>query len=337
MREAVLLVGGQGTRLRPLTLTTPKQLLPVAGLPLLTHQITRLKAASVTHIVMATSYRADAFRDCFGDGSELGVEITYVLEESPLGTGGGIRNVTDRLTSGADDPVLVMNADNFSSHDLRQQLDQHLARGSDITLHLVEVDDARAFGCVPTDGDGRVTAFLEKMPEPVTRWVNAGCYAFRRSVIDSIPANQVVSVERDTFPMLLSHGSRIDAFKDSSYWLDVGTPAALVKCSADLVLRHGPSMVRGGAVVAAGATLRGGTAVSERAAVAVGADVDRSILMPGSSVGADSRLSGTVLGNDASVGAGCVLVDCVVGDEAVVPDGTALPPGSLVAPGDGSA
>ena len=209
MLEAVLLVGGQGTRLRPLTVTTPKQMLPVAGVPLLTHQITRLRDAGVGHVVMATSYRAEAFSGYFGDGDALGVAITYAFEDEPLGTGGAIGNVSGLLRSGPDDPVVVLNGDNLSGHDLAGQLAQHHRTESDVTLHLVEVEDARAFGCVPCDDEGRVLAFLEKMPEPVTHWVNAGCYVFRRSVVDTIPSGRPVSVERETFPGLLASGGRV--------------------------------------------------------------------------------------------------------------------------------
>src|SRR5580693_1405698 len=180
--EAILLVGGKGTRLRPLTLSAPKPLLPTAGVPFLRHQFARAAAAGVTHVVLATSYRAEMFRAAFGDGSSLGLSIDYVYEEVPLGTGGGIRNAASLLRAGPDDPVVILNGDVLSGHDLGAQLELHVKQDAAVTLHLVEVPDPARFGCVPTDSSGRVTAFLEKTPHPVTNRINAGCYVFTRHV-----------------------------------------------------------------------------------------------------------------------------------------------------------
>jgi mannose-1-phosphate guanylyltransferase len=326
--EAIVLVGGQGTRLRPLTCTTPKPLLPCAGVPFLTHQLLRLRNAGIRHVVLATSYRPEIFRRQLGDGSSLGLHVDYVNEERPLGTGGGIRNVAPLLHSGPDEPVVILNSDVLSGHDLPAQLRLHAERRADVTLHLVEVDDPRAFGCVPTDGAGRVTAFLEKTPEPVTNQVNAGCYVFRREVIDTIPYGEVVSVERDTFPGLLAGGATVLAYVDNAYWLDVGTPAAFVRGSCDLVLGRAPSpavgsvaggaLVLDGADVAVDATLRGGTTVGGGAVVEAGATVDGSVLLDGARVGPDTVVRDSVLGAGAVVGAGCVLDCAVLGDGAVV-------------------
>src|SRR5262245_22984578 len=148
--EAILLVGGQGTRLRPLTIGMPKPLLPTAGVPFLAHQIAKAAQAGVGRIVMATSYRAEMFAEVFGDGTGFGLEIAYVHEPEPLGTGGGIRNAAASLRSGPEDPVVVLNGDVLSGHSLRAQLDQHHKTDPAVTLHLVEVSDPARFGCVPT-------------------------------------------------------------------------------------------------------------------------------------------------------------------------------------------
>ena len=182
-------------------------MLALAGVPFLAHQIARLRATGVEHIVLATSYRPEVFEAHFGGGADLGVRIDYVTEIEPLGTGGGIRNVADRLESGPDAPVLIVNGDVLSGHDIAAQLELHRSHDAAVTLHLVEVADARAFGCVPTDSDGRVTGFFEKSPHPVTNRINAGCYVFRRDVIDEIPSGRPVSVERETFPGLLAAGA----------------------------------------------------------------------------------------------------------------------------------
>ena len=234
--EAILLVGGQGTRLRPLTISTPKPLLPTAGVPFLAHQLAKASAAGVTRVVLATSYRAEMFADRLGDGSAFGTEIAYVQEVTPLGTGGAIRNAAQALRSGPGSPVLVLNGDVLSGHDLAAQLDLHSKAEAAVTLHLVEVSDPARFGCVPTDAGGRVTAFLEKTPQPVTNQINAGCYVFRREVIDEIPPGVVTSVERETFPALIADDAVVMGYLDTSYWLDVGTPEAFVQGSCDLVL-----------------------------------------------------------------------------------------------------
>src|SRR5579875_2589977 len=223
--EAILLVGGQGTRLRPLTLSAPKPLLPAAGVPFLCHQLARAAASGITHVVLATSYRSEMFSECLGDGSAFGLTIDYVHEETPLGTAGGIRNAASRLHAGADDPVVVLNGDILSGHDIAAQVDLHKKADAAATLHLVEVDDPARFGCVPTEPAGRVTAFLEKTPHPVSNRINAGCYVCTRRAIDEIPPGQVVSVERETFPAMIESGQTVMGYVDNdAYWLDVGTP-----------------------------------------------------------------------------------------------------------------
>jgi mannose-1-phosphate guanylyltransferase len=338
VREAVLLVGGQGTRLRPLTLTTPKPLLPVGGVPFVTHQIAALRTAGVDHIVLATAYRAEVFESEFGAGESLGVRITYVHEDEPLGTGGAIGHAAAKLMSSEDDPVVVLNGDILSGHDVAAQVAGHTACDADVTLHLVEVPDARAYGCVPTDDDGRVTAFLEKMPNPVTRWINAGAYVFRRRVIDEIPSGRPISVERETFPDLLERGYQLRGWKDSSYWCDVGTPESLVLCSADVVTGKAPSpafpgqpgesWLAPGTMVAADAIVNRGTSVLGGVTVGRGSRVEGSILMMNAAIHDDVRVTTSVIGNGATVESGVELTNAVLADGAVVRAGERPPAGA---------
>jgi mannose-1-phosphate guanylyltransferase len=328
MTEAILLVGGQGTRLRPLTLHTAKPMLPVAGVPFLTHQLARLRDAGVDHVVLATSYRAETFSEYFGDGSSLGLSLEYEVEDHPLGTGGAIRNASGRLRSAPSDPVVILNGDVLSSHDIAAQVAELVERNAAVSLHLVTVADPRAFGCVPTDGEGRVTAFLEKDPEPVTDQINAGCYVFRRSVIDSIPAGEVVSVERSTFPGLLERGELVLGRLENGYWLDLGTPEALVQGSCDLVKGSiassalpapaGDWLALDGAEIAPDALVRWGTALGRHVSVGAGAVVEACIVLDGAVVGAGAVLRRSIVGAGARVGEGCALTDCVVGDGADV-------------------
>ncbi len=339
--EAIILVGGQGSRLRPLTLTTPKPMLPCAGVPFLTHQLLRLARVGVKHVVLATSYRAEVFAAHFGDGSALGLELDYVTEAEPRGTGGGIRNVADRLTGAAEAPVIVLNGDVLSGHDLAAQLAVHASTGAAATLHLVGAEDPRAFGCVPTAADGRVTAFLEKDPDPVTDQINAGCYLFRREVIDAIPAGRPVSVERETFPGLLAAGARVQGHREDAYWLDLGTPAAFVRGSADLVLGvlsspavpgAGPALVLPDALVAADAVLSGGSTVGAGSVIGSGALVEGSVLFDGAWVGAGAVVRDSVLGVGARVGERTILTGAVLGDGALVGADNELTSGARIWP-----
>ncbi|MGH3796107.1 MAG: sugar phosphate nucleotidyltransferase [Pseudonocardiaceae bacterium] len=338
--EAVVLVGGMGTRMRPLTLSAPKPMLPTAGVPFLTHLLGRIRAAGVRHVVLSTSYRAEVFATHFGDGSVLGLAMDYVVEDEPLGTGGGIRNVASILT---EPDVLVFNGDVLCGLDPAEVVATHRATAADVTLHLVRVSDPRAFGCVPTTDDGRVLDFLEKTGTPPTDQINAGCYVFRREVIESIPAGRAVSVERETFPGLLTTGARLQAHVDGSYWLDLGSPAAYVRGSADLVRGLVPSpalpgpvgeaLLLPGAKVHPDARVEGGSVVGASAVVDSGARVIGSVLMDCSRVGPGAQLQRSVLGAHAQVGAGAVLHDAVIGDGAVVGARCELRAGLRIWPG----
>jgi mannose-1-phosphate guanylyltransferase len=338
--EAIVLVGGQGTRLQPLTLRTPKPMLPFAGVPFLTHQISRLRAVGVEHIVMATSYRAEVFHEHFGSGKDLGVRIDYVTETEPLGTGGGIRNVARRLESEPDDPVLVVNGDVLSGHDIRAQLELHRRRGAAVTLHLVEVEDARPFGCVPTDSHARVTGFIEKSDDPVTNRINAGCYVFARRVIDDIPADRPVSVERETFPGLLDAKAIVLGYLDSSYWLDVGTPAAFVQGSADVVRGvvvspalpgpPGDSLIHDEALVHASAVVSAGSVVGPRSRIDAGAHVRGSVVADGVHIGAGAIVDRSIIGRRAVIGNHSSIHQAVIGEGAKVGTGNELAAGIRV-------
>ncbi|MFI0879406.1 sugar phosphate nucleotidyltransferase [Streptomyces parvus] len=330
-KEAILLVGGKGTRLRPLTVHTPKPMVPAAGVPFLTHQLARARAAGVEHIVLATSYLAEVFEPYFGDGSSLGLHIEYVTEQEPLGTGGAIRNVAPKLSSGPDEPVLIFNGDILTGLDIRALVTSHTGSGADVSLHLTRVEDPRAFGLVPTDATGRVTAFLEKPQTPeeiVTDQINAGAYIFRRSVIDTIPSGRPVSVERETFPGLLASGAHLQGMVDSTYWLDLGTPAAFVRGSADLVLGRAPSpavpgrcgdrLVLPTASVAPDAKLTGGTVVGAGAVIGAGARVDGSTILENATVEPNAVITDSLVGAGAVIGARTVLAGAVIGDGARV-------------------
>ena len=290
MAVGILLVGGFGTRLKPLTSESPKPMLPVAGLPVTEHQILAAQKAGIHTLVLATSYLSEVFTPYFGDGSQWGMKILYAVEKEPLGTGGAIRNAAQLLDleNIGDEPIVIFNGDVLSRHSIANQISFHQSKGADATLHLIEVEDARAFGCVPTDEEGRVTAFLEKMDNPVTNSINAGCYVFHPSVLDRIPLGEVVSIERETFPALVESGRPVFGYKEQAYWLDVGTPAALFKGSRDLI--EGPFHAMPGCVI------------------------DPSAVISGKSS----------LGKNVRVGAGVVIDDCIIGDDVTIEEGAHL-------------
>ncbi|MDI9958141.1 GDP-mannose pyrophosphorylase [Rhodococcus sp. KBW08] len=338
--DAVILVGGKGTRLRPLTLSAPKPMLPTAGLPFLTHLLARIEAAGIKHVVLGTSFKAEVFEDYFGDGSKMGLEIDYVFETEPLGTGGGIRNVLPKLRG---DNVMVFNGDVLGGTDLNGILETHEKTDADVTLHLVRVGDPRAFGCVPTDEDGRVSAFLEKTQDPPTDQINAGCYVFKREIIEQIPEGRPVSVEREVFPNLLAEGKRVFGHVDSSYWRDMGTPEDFVRGSADLVRGiapspalegpRGESLVHPGAGIAPGAVLIGGTVVGRGAEVGAGARLDGAILFDGAVVEAGAVVERSILGFGVRIGPRALVRDAVIGDGADIGARCELLRGARVWPG----
>ena len=289
----------------PLTRNTPKPMLTVAGIPVTEHQLMMAKAAGITQIVLATSYLSEVFTPYFGDGSKWGMNIKYAVEKEPLGTGGAIANAAQVLDT--QESIVILNGDVLSSHDLTEQIRQHEAHDADVTLHLTQVEDARAFGCVPTDAQGRVTAFLEKMDKPVTNQINAGCYVFHPRVLASIPLQTVVSVERETFPQLVQSGAKIYGYLENAYWLDIGTPKALLKASTDIVLRNGPGLVMPEAVVDSRALITGGSCIGR-----------------GSTVGAGTRINGSIVEAGAVIGRDVVIENSFVATGAIIDDGAKI-------------
>jgi len=306
MAIGILLVGGFGTRLKPLTNQTPKPMLPVGGKPVTEHQLLAAKAAGINTVVLATSYLSEVFTPYFGDGSKWGMNLLYAVESEPLGTGGAIRNAAALLNfADLDEEFVIFNGDVLSGHDIAAQLEFHRANSADATLHLIEVADARAFGCVPTHPDGRVIDFLEKMEHPVTNSINAGCYIFNSSVISEIPAGEVVSIERQTFPRLVKNGRPVYGYHEQSYWLDIGTPAALFKGSRDIV---GAGFLAGPeSTIGEGSTVSGGSSIGA-----------------GSTIGADCAIDNSIIGDGVEIGDHCTIADSFILHNSKVVDGSII-------------
>jgi mannose-1-phosphate guanylyltransferase len=302
MTVGILLVGGFGTRLSPLTNRTPKPMLPIANLPVTEHQLLVAKAAGITKVVLATAYLAETFTPYFGDGSNWGIELKYALESKPLGTGGAIRNAAELIFSeiSENEPIVVFNGDVLSRHNLAAQIKLHQSSLAAVTLHLVSVDDARPYGCVPFDEKGQVTDFLEKMENPITNTINAGCYVFSPQVIQEIKLGQVVSVEREVFPDLLKRGKVVQAFVDDSYWLDMGTPKALLKGSQDYVGSR-EYIVGENSKISASARISGGSAIGNNVTIEANVEIISSIIRAGVTIAEGCKLENVFVESNTTV------------------------------------
>ena len=321
--RALILAGGLGTRLRPLTYTRPKHLLPVANRAHIDHVLDLLQRHGVDEAVLLTSYLAEAFEPTVARAKERGFEMGVTHEQEPLGTAGAIKNAESFAGEGT---LLVFNGDILTDVDLDELLAFHRDREAECTMLLTPVEDPSRFGVVPTDGDGRVEGFIEKPPreEAVTDLINAGVYVFEPSVLDRIPAGEVWSAERQLFPQLVDEEADFYAAPLGGYWLDIGTPASLLQANldalegaftTDAVSEPGPRarVVAPGAVVAAEASVSS-SCMGTRVSVSSGAQVVRSVLLDGVTVGEGARVEGSILGEGVRVAAGAKVDGQTIGD-----------------------
>lgn len=333
--RAILLVGGFGTRLRPLTWHTPKQMLPVVGVTMLERVVAKLASFGIEEAVLSLGYRPDAFVGAFPDGVCAGVALHYAVEPEPLDTAGAVRFAA--LDAGIDDRFIVVNGDVLTDIDVAGLCATHEQRGAEATIALTPVDDPSRYGVVPLHDDGRVEAFIEKPPagEAPSRWINAGTYVLEPSVIDRIPGGRRVSIERETFPAMVADGT-LHGVHDEAYWIDAGTPETYLQAQLDLVdgVRGTPERA-----VAADAEVDPGALV-ERAVILAGARVGpdakvrESVVLPGAVVGAGAEVVGSIVGPRAVVGPDAALHDLtVLGEGAVVEAGTELSGARLPAEG----
>jgi mannose-1-phosphate guanylyltransferase len=313
--RAVVLVGGFGTRLRPLTLSTPKQMLSVAGRPMIEWVLAHLAHHGVDDVVLSLGYRPDAFMDAYPDARCAGVRLAYAVEPEPLDTAGAIGFAARH--AGIDDTFLVVNGDVLTDIDLGRLVDFHEARGAEGTIALTRVEDPSHFGVVPTDSEGRVEAFVEKPPrdEAPTDLINAGFYVLEASVLDRIPEGEKVNIERVTFPAMVADKT-LYATADEAYWVDVGTPERYLQATLDLI--DGSRSVR-----VPGAADR--SWIAPTATVAADATVRESVVLDRATIGAGAVVERSIVARDAHVGAGArVTALSVIGDGVRIDDGAQL-------------
>lgn len=329
--KAVVLVGGFGTRLRPLTSTRPKQMLPIMGRPMIEHVLEHLADHDITEAVLSMGYKPDAFADTYPDGLCAGVKVHYAIEPEPLDTAGAIRFAA--LDAGIAERFVVVNGDILTDLDIDSLVSFHDRTGAEATIALHQVEDPSAFGVVPTDGNGRVEAFVEKPPrdEAPTDLINAGTYVLEPSVLDRIAGGRRVSIEREVFPAMAAEKS-LYAMSGETYWIDTGTPPKYLQAHLDILdgtRGPAPDGTAPGAQVHGDARVER-SSISDRAEVAAGARVTASVILPGARVGPDAVVDHAIVGFDAVVGAGSHIDElAVLGDRSIVHDGQRLSGGSL--------
>jgi NDP-sugar pyrophosphorylase family protein len=341
---AVILAGGQGTRLRPLTLARPKPIVPLLNVPFLAYQLDLLRSHGVADVVLSCSYMVDEVRRAMGDGSAWGVRLRYVTEEEPLGTAGGVRNAVDLVS----ERVIVLNGDILTDLDLSAMLRFHAEREAAATIYLTSVPDPSAFGLVELEPPGRVRRFVEK-PDPAqvtTDTINAGVYILERAILDRIPAGRVMSIEREFFPGLLADGIPFFGWVGNNYWLDIGNVEKYHQSQLDLLAGRVRTAIQPDSAIGDGAAAGGDVTVES------GARIEAPVVLGrGSRLGADTRVGpGTVLGQGCSiaskavvegsvlwegirVGEGALLRQCVVAANASIGARAQLGPGAVVAAG----
>jgi NDP-sugar pyrophosphorylase family protein len=342
--QAVILAGGQGTRLLPLTLARPKPLVPLLNTPFLYYQIGLLRQHGIRDIVVSCSDRWEMIRNAMGNGDSSGVRLRYAIEPQPLGTGGGVRNAA----SLADGRVIVMNGDALTDMDLSAMVAAHARRQAEATIALITVDDPREYGLVETDRDGRVRRFVEKPDSGrfTARTVNAGVYILERELIDLIPSGQVVSLEREFFPLLLTKRVPFFGWNTGAYWLDIGTPQRYRQAHLDLLsgalhtpvtppgIRSGNVWMGEGTEVAPGAILTGPAVLGLGVRLATRARVDPfSVLGDRCIVEAGGVVEASVLWEEVQVGVGASLRNCVVGAGCRIGAHCRVEPGVVVGGG----
>lgn len=350
--QAIVLVGGEGTRLRPLTYGTPKPMVPIMNVPFLERTLDRLSQAGIRDVILPAGYLPEAITAYFGDGSDRNMKITYVIEETPLGTAGALKNVEEHITGA----FFVLNGDVLTSLDLREMMRVHERQGGLGGLHLIKVSDPSAFGCVVHEAGGRITRFVEKPPkgqEP-TDEINAGTYLLEREVLDFIPSGCKVSIERDTFPRLLTAGKPLFAYTTTDYWIDIGRPEHYLDAHQHILNGRMPLALEASATAFAangvqigttvppvylgeGVEIQEGARVGPHAVlgpacrVGKGAWVTNSVLWDNVTVGDNARIDGSILASRVQIGAGArVGTGSVIGHDVTVAPGEELAPGSRV-------
>ena len=351
----MILAGGQGTRLRPLTCHTPKSMVPVINIPFLEHVLNNLKAHGIKDVVFAQHHLPAAMSRYFGDGSRFGMKIQYVMEDTPLGTAGAIKNAEKYL----HDTFLVLNGDIFQNRDFTQLLQFHREHQAQVTIVLTPVNDPTMYGVVETDEKGRVKRFTEKpkKEEAVTNMINAGTYVMEPEVLKRIPAGVKVSIERETFPDMLVGGQAVFGYNSQNYWMDTGTPEKYLQLHRDLLegkcdgyyfakninigtgsqisdksVASGKVIVGDGTIVKPGAILNGPVVIGSSCRIEKGAVISDSVIWDNIQIGASAEVLSSLIADHCIIGARSYLDGAVIGDHINVPQNARMAPNTRLFP-----
>ncbi len=352
--KAVILVGGGGTRLRPLTCNRPKAMVPIVNQPFLVHVLGYLKRHNIDEVILAMSYLPQSIEAYFGDGRKLGIRLTYVVEDSPLGTSGAVRNVAGRL----EETFFTLNGDIFTEIDLTSMLGLHRQKQAKATIALTLVEDPTIYGVVETDAEGRVRRFLEKpgWDEVTSNLINAGIYILEPEVLRYIPPHSHSMFEHYLFPLLLQKGEAVYSYPSSSYWIDIGDPKKYLRLHHELLSGRGRGYLSGsqgkklgllptaqvkGRVIAGrdctfspGARLIGPTIFGHGCRVGEGTTVEGAVIWDNVSIGAGVRLRNCMIAANCFIGDNCWVGEgCVLGDRVVIGSDNRLAQGLRVWPG----
>jgi mannose-1-phosphate guanylyltransferase len=318
--RAIVLVGGEATRMRPLSWMTPKQLMPVLHRPLIEHLLLRLAEYEVREVTLAMMRRNEAIREVLADGSRLGLRLQYAYEEEPLGSGGAIA----RTAAGWDEPFFVLNGDIITDLDVEAMVAAHRERGAELSISLHEVDDPSGFGVVALGEGDRITRFLEKPPRESapSPMINAGTWLFEPSLLEEMDGTRFNRVEDELFPRLAAEGRGIFGFRSDAYWLDVGSPGALLR--ANLERGDATTVFGEGVEVAADATVVRPSVIGRESQIGEGALVATSLLWDGVVVGAAASVRDSILASEVTVEPGAVVERAVVAQGATIEAGARL-------------
>ncbi|MBF8266788.1 MAG: Nucleotidyl transferase [Dehalococcoidia bacterium] len=331
--KAVILAGGEGTRLRPLTCNTPKPMVPILNRPFLEHMLGHLKGHGVDHAIVTLCYLPDKIKAHFGDGEGVGMHLSYMLEERPLGTAGAVKNVEEAL----HEAFFVLNGDIFTDLDLKAMVRFHREKRAQVTLFLTPVENPASFGVVETDPEGRVLRFLEK-PSPgetSSNWINGGVYFMEPQALSHAPAREFHMFERGLFPRLLELGVPVYGYRARPYWMDVGTPASYLRVHRELLLgssaRPGIEPGDENSQIHPSAQVLGPVLLGQGCRVEPGSVIrGPAVLGAGCVVGQGALVQGSVLWRGVSVERGASLIDCIIGDGARIGEGTTVGEGCIV-------
>ena len=356
--KAVILIGGEATRLRPLTCNIPKAIVPVLNTPFLEHIIQYLSSHQVKSIILAQSRLSQPIESYLGDGSQFGVKLNYSIEDAPLGTAGAVKNAEKYL----DETFLVLNGDTFNDLDITAMIDFHLKTKAKATIASAPVDDPTSYGLVETDAKGRVTRFLEKpsWSQVTTNMINAGTYVLEPEVLARIPSQANFSFERELFPLLLEKGEAIYAYPSSAYWIDIGTPEKYLQLHRDLLSgkssqyvlapreevvigeqsyihptaqTRGPILIGSNCFIGQNVRLIGPIVIGHGSTILEDAVIEQSVVWRNARLGRRVKLKNSIVANDCCLNDDSIIEDSVLGDNVTVASGYKLKPGSRIWPG----